>query len=144
MAVTAGETAELRVQVSDTDSDNLRVFFPDFPSGITPAGNPTLFSRGRGDIEVRIGLAGEVPGRYVVEGILVATASGRREIEPVLIEIAPSGGETVPVRARWRVFTDQFYQSQSIPVVLEIVGAVDYLFPDDITYRAPETGLSKR
>jgi hypothetical protein len=139
--VTPGEAAELRIRVDDTDSADVRVFFPDFPAGISPAGNPTLLSRGRGAIEVRIGLTADEPGRYVVEGILVATAAGLREIEPVLIEIASSSGETVPVRARWRVLAEQFYQSRSVPVILEVIGAVDYLFPDDITYRAPETGL---
>ncbi|MFW5643126.1 MAG: hypothetical protein ACOCYQ_03785, partial [Alkalispirochaeta sp.] len=104
------------------------------------AENPTVVRRGN-VVDLRISFVGNEPGRFIVDEILVVDGSELLEVEPILLEIAPRSGEDVPFQARWRVDTEEPAQSQSVPVVLEIVGADRYLYPDEISYRAPETGL---
>lgn len=139
--VTAGEEFEARVRVERVPAEEVRVRFPTFPAGFESAGNPTLVTRGLRSMEVRIPMVARRPGWYVLEGIEIVTPVERSEIAPILVGITAPGEETVPFRARWRVPDAGNVQSQSIPIVLEIVGATQYVFPDEITYRAPETGL---
>jgi hypothetical protein len=137
----SGESFDIRVRISETDDgDDIQVRLPRLPEGLSAAGNPTVLSRELRSAEVRIPLQASRPGHYILEGIEIAAAGETREVEPILVSIASSDG-TVPYRARWHLPEERITQSQTTPVLLEIVGADEYLFPEDISYRAPETGL---
>jgi hypothetical protein len=135
-----GTPFEIRIALPGSDPDTVDLYVPEFDGVVSVVENPTVVRRGR-VMDLRISVVGNEPGRFIVEEILVVDGTELFEVEPILLEVAPRPGEDVPFRARWRVDGDVLTQSQSVPVVLEIVGADRYLFPDEITYRAPETGL---
>ncbi len=137
--VSVGDTVELRISLDEEAPEQIEVIFPGLPRGITGAGDPTLVSRGFGPREVRIPLRVQEAGRYILEGIQVVSADGSREVEPVVVSAERDG--VIPFRARWTVLTSRAVQSQTVPVLLEITGAADYHFPEEISFRAPETGL---
>ncbi len=141
VSIRSGDNFDIRVRITEADNvEDIRVRLPQLPEGITAPGNPTVLLREPGSAEVRIPFRAERPGRYIVTGIEIATGSERREVEPVLFSVASSDG-VVPFHAQWNLPQERITQSQTVPVVLEIVGAGAYLYPEDITYRAPETGL---
>jgi len=140
-AIRTGETFDLRVRLTGkAEQDAIDVMLPEFPGGVSFVGSPTVVVRDPGPAEIRMTLRGSQPGRYVIEGITITVASDTREVEPILLSVEQRDG-VVPFRARWRVLAEGITQSQTVPVLLELVGAADYLFPEDIAYRAPETGL---
>lgn len=137
--VSVGDTLELRISLDERVPESVEVVFPEFPDGITSGGDPTLVARGFGPREVRIPVRVREAGRYILEGIQIISMDGVREIEPVIVSAEEDG--IIPFRARWSVLTSRAVQSQTVPVLLEIAGAADYHFPEEISFRAPETGL---
>jgi len=140
ISAAVGTPFEIRIALPGSDPDLVDLYVPEFDGVVSVVENPTVVRRGR-VMDLRITVVGNRPGRYIVEEILVVDGTDLFEVEPILLEVAPRPGEEVPFRARWRIDGDRLTQSQSVPVVLEIVGADRYLFPEEITYRAPETGL---
>ncbi|MFP4151220.1 MAG: hypothetical protein ACLFR8_12035 [Alkalispirochaeta sp.] len=140
ISAVTGRPVEIRIVLPGADPDEVDLYVPELQGGVSMAENPTVVRRGN-VVDLRISFVGNEPGRFIVDEILVVDGSELLEVEPILLEIAPRSGEDVPFQARWRVDTEEPAQSQSVPVVLEIVGADRYLYPDEISYRAPETGL---
>lgn len=136
-----GDSFEIRTRIGAISTEDVRIFFPEFPAGIAGVENPTLLRRGRDAIEIRIPFVATEPGRYVVEGITIQSEEGFRDIEAVLISVATSDGSEVPLRGEWQIPGQRIIQSQSAPIVLTVVGAEDYIYPEEITYTAPDTGL---
>ena len=136
-----GDTFEIRTRIGSVPADRVRVLIPELPEGIRRAENPTVVSRGRDTIEVRVHLIVDTAGRHIVEGIRIMTDQGIRDVEPVLVVAAIRRDGPIPLQGRWRVPEDAIVQSQSVPVVLSVIGAEEYVFPEEISFRAPDTGL---
>lgn len=136
-----GESFEIRTRIGAVPPDEVRVLIPELPSGIRRTENPTVVSRGRDTIEVRIPFIAATAGRYIVEGVGIVTDDGLREVEPVLLIVATGRDGPVPLQGTWRVPDETIVQSQSVPIILSVVGAEDYIYPEEISYRAPDTGL---
>jgi hypothetical protein len=136
-----GGEFELRFTVPGDDPEQVRLGIPPLPEGVSQPDGPVAVTRGRREMEVRIPFRGDVAGRFVVESILVDTPSATLETPPVLVEVRDPQRDRVPFRAAWRLLSDQVWQGQSVPVVLEITDIDSFAFPESVSFRSPQTGL---
>lgn len=145
MEVRPGETFEIAFSLPPQDPDQLEVLLPSLPEGLAAGGGAVLLRRGTRDLQVRVPFRATQPGRFVVDPIrieyLIGTAEPPFATPPVLVEVADPRSGLVPFQARWATPVGEPVQGQSIPVVLEMEGVDDFLFPDSLTIRAPQTGL---
>lgn len=136
-----GGEFELRFTVPGDDPEQVRLGLPPLPPGVTQPDGPVAVNRGRREMEVRIPFRGALPGRFVLEPILVDTPSTTLETPPVLVEVRDPQRDRVPFRAAWRILSDEVWQGQSVPVVLEITDIDSFAFPESVSIRSPQTGL---
>jgi hypothetical protein len=139
--VDRGERFELIFSIPRDDPEAVRLGFPTLPAGIRQPEAPVVVTRGQRDMEIRIPLIAEQPGRFILDPIRVTSPAAVRETEPTLVEVRDVQRDVVPFQARWRVAEDDVRQGQSVPVFLEIVGIDTFAFPEIVTLRSPEAGL---
>ncbi|MFW5827500.1 MAG: tetratricopeptide repeat protein, partial [Alkalispirochaeta sp.] len=139
--VDEGERFELTLTIPRDDPEAVRLGFPPLPEGVRQPEGPVVVTRGQQDMEVRIPLVANEPGRFVLDAIQVTSPSAVRETEPVLVEVRDRQRGVIPFQARWRVAEEDVRQGQSIPVFLEIVGIDTFAFPEIVNLRSPEAGL---
>lgn len=139
--VIQGEVFSINLFLDRTGPEEVMVALPDLPEGIEIESEPVLLSRSDGVVEARIEGIARRPGRFVLNPILVETATGPWFVPRLLLEVAPRRGEKVPFRARWRLLQESVFQGQSVPLILEITGIDSFTFPEGITVRSPQSGL---
>ncbi|MFW5694162.1 MAG: hypothetical protein ACOCYB_03265 [Alkalispirochaeta sp.] len=139
--VDEGERFELTLTIPRDDPEGVRLGFPALPEGVRQPEGPVVVTRGRRDMEIRIPMVADEPGRYILESLLITSPSAVRETEPVLLEVRDPQRDAVPFQARWRMAEEQVRQGQSVPIFLEIVGIDTFAFPEIVTLRSPEAGL---
>ncbi|TVR66242.1 MAG: hypothetical protein EA427_16460 [Spirochaetaceae bacterium] len=141
LEVTRGEVFSINLFLDRTDPEDVVMELPDLPAGIEIDSVPVLISRADGVVEARIEGIARQAGRFVINPILIETATGPWFVPRILVEAAPARGERVPFGARWRPLQDPVYQGQSVPVVLEITGIDTFTYPEGISVRSPQSGL---
>ncbi len=141
VGVDPNERFELTFTIPRDDPEAVRLGFPPLPEGVRQPAGPVVVTRGQRDMEIRIPLVVDDPGRYVLDSIQVTSPSAVRETEPILVEVRDPQRDVVPFQARWRIADEDVRQGQSVPVFLEITGIDSFAFPELLNFRSPETGL---
>ena len=144
-AAAPGEVFEIAFSLPPQEPEQLSLALPQLPDGVVRAGGAVILRRGTRDLQVRVPLRATRPGRFVIEPIgveyLIGTAAPPYETPPILLEVTDPRTGRVPFQARWTIPTSDPVQGQSIPVVLELEGLDDFVFPESLSIRAPQTGL---
>lgn len=140
METTVNEVVELRLQVLSEGTDDLVLSLPELEEGLELDEAPIFVRRGSQQIEARLRIRPEAPGRYLLTGLGIRRGISTEVVDTILLEVADREGD-VPFSLRWRVLVEEPRVGQSIPVVLEMVRIDEFAYPEAVEVRAPDQGL---
>lgn len=119
------------------------IILPQLPAGIELADGLRTFRIFGQPMRATVQYRAVRPGRFIIEPIVVMTASGfPAESERTVVEAFAGPNDTLlPLQARWRVLQTPLVVGQSVPVLLELGPVDSFLYPDTVTVQTPRSGL---
>ena len=134
------DVVEIRVGIATDETDDIVLSLPDLEEGLSLEEAPVFVRRGTDQIQARLRIRMQEPGRYLLTGLGVRRELSTEVVDTILLEVADGDGN-VPFSLQWRVLVENPRVGQSIPVVLEMVRIDEFAYPEAIDVRAPEQGL---